>query len=57
MLFPRGKTKFIRPDGTRGESPGTGIVLLGMGEVANAALARCGLGFFVKARTQEAAHV
>jgi hypothetical protein len=57
MLFPRGKTKFIRPDGTRGESPGTGIVLLGMGNVANTALARSGLGFFVKARAKEAAHV
>ncbi len=44
MLFPRGKTKFLRPDGTRGGSPGTGVVLLGMGEAANAALRRCGLG-------------
>ncbi|MFC0407956.1 DNA N-6-adenine-methyltransferase [Roseomonas elaeocarpi] len=49
-LFPRGKTKFVRPDGTRGESPGTGIVLLGMGTVANEALSRCGLGWFIDNR-------
>lgn len=47
MVFPRGKTKFIRPDGTIGGSPGHGIVLLGCGPVANAALERCGLGLFV----------
>lgn len=47
MLFPRGKTKFIRPDGSIGESPGTGVVLLGMGEVANEALRRSRLGLFV----------
>lgn len=47
MLFPRGKTKFIRPDGTVGSAPGHGVVLLGMGPVANAALRRCGLGLCV----------
>ncbi|MFC5358019.1 hypothetical protein [Azospirillum himalayense] len=47
MLFPRGKTKFIRPDGSVGSSPGTGIVLLGAGDVANNALRRCGLGLCV----------
>lgn len=47
MVFPRGKTKFIRPDGSQGRSPGNGIVLLGMGDAANVALARCDLGFFV----------
>lgn len=31
LLFPRGKTKFVRPDGTRGNSPGNGVVLIGMG--------------------------
>jgi hypothetical protein len=49
MLFPRGKTKFVRPDGTRGGSPGTGVVLLGMGLVANGALAGSGLGLCVRA--------
>ena len=48
MLFPRGKTKFIRPDGTRGTAPGHGVVLLGMGAEANEALAESGLGLFVR---------
>ena len=47
MCFPRGKTKFIRPDGSIGRAPGHGVVLLGMGAVANKALAQCRLGFFV----------
>ena len=47
MVFPRGKTKFVRPDGTVGTAPGHGIVLLGMGAVANDALRRCGLGLHV----------
>jgi hypothetical protein len=47
MLFPRGKTKFIRPDGSIGQSPGHGVVLLGMGNVAGGALHECGLGFCV----------
>jgi hypothetical protein len=45
MLFPRGKTKFIRPDGSIGAAPGHGVVLLGMGATANAALQRSGLGW------------
>lgn len=45
-VFPRGKTKFIRPDGSVGGSPGHGVVLLGMGDFANYALERCGLGLF-----------
>lgn len=44
ILFPRGKTKFIRPDGSVGRAPGHGVVLVGMGEVACAALAVSGLG-------------
>jgi hypothetical protein len=47
MLFPRGKTKVTRPDGSIGSAPGHSVVLLGMGEVANAALRQSGLGFFV----------
>ncbi|MCE2563338.1 phage N-6-adenine-methyltransferase [Komagataeibacter sp. FNDCF1] len=39
LLFPRGKTKFIRPDGTRGNSPGNGVVLIGVGMQAVEALA------------------
>src|SRR5262249_3932329 len=44
LLFPAGKTKFIRPDGSIGKAPGTGIVLVGAGSVACEALLRCGLG-------------
>jgi hypothetical protein len=51
MLFPRGKTKFIRPDGSIGRAPGHGVVLLGMGVVANEALQRSGLGFYVAHRS------
>lgn len=38
MLFPRGKTKFVRPGGQIGASPGHGVVLLAMGTVAVDAL-------------------
>jgi len=47
MLFPRGKTKFIRPDGSVGKAPGGGIVILGMGEMAYRAMILSGLGWFV----------
>jgi hypothetical protein len=50
MVFPRGKTKFIRPDGSVGRAPGHGVVLLGMGEIANDALSQSGLGFVIDAR-------
>src|SRR5262245_20552015 len=45
LLFPRGKTKFHRPDGTIGKAPGHGVVLIGMGETACTALRRSGLGW------------
>lgn len=48
MLFPRGKTKFIRPDGSIGKSPGTGIVMLAMGTVPCGALKESGLGLYVR---------
>lgn len=44
ILFPNGKTKFVRPDGTIGKEPGHAVVLIGMGAVACEALRRCGLG-------------
>lgn len=50
MLFPRGKTKFIKPDGSIGKAPGHGIVLLAMGDKAVSALKACGLGLFVPLR-------
>jgi hypothetical protein len=43
-LFPAGKTKFILPSGDIGKQPANGVVLLGVGAVANEALQRCGLG-------------
>lgn len=48
MVFPRGKTKFVRPDGSIGTAPNHGIVLLGCGHVANLALRSSGLGLFVR---------
>lgn len=44
LLFPRGKTKFIRPDGSVGKSPGHGVVLIGAGDRACNALKNSGLG-------------
>jgi hypothetical protein len=66
LLFPLGKTKFVpsprlrrvlesqAPDGIFRNAPGHGVVLLGMGRTANAALARCGLGFFIDLRKRGA---
>lgn len=52
MLFPKGKTKFIRPNGEAGKSPGHGVVLLGMGVLANEALRASGLGFYVNCKAK-----
>lgn len=46
MLFPRGKTRFVRPDGSIGDQPGGGSVLLGMGDRAIAAIHNCELGIY-----------
>jgi len=51
MLFPRGKTKFVRPDGTIGKAPGHGIILIGMGLLASTTLERAHLGLFIPLRT------
>jgi hypothetical protein len=40
ILFWAPKIKFIKPDGTRGEAPGTGTCLFAMGEDCVAALAK-----------------
>lgn len=48
ILFPRGKTKFIRPDGSVGKSPGHGSALLSLGETSTAAMEACGLGLFYR---------
>lgn len=42
--FVAQRLRFLKPDGTRGESPGFGSVLLGFGETCATAVARCGLG-------------
>jgi hypothetical protein len=48
LLFPKGKTKFVRPDGTVGGSPGTGVVLLAIGEIACKALKKSKLGIYLE---------
>jgi hypothetical protein len=49
--FLKGKTKFVMPeDGSIATEPPNGMVLIGVGKVANAALARCGLGWFTQIR-------
>jgi len=50
ILFPRGKTKFHRPDGSIGTAPGSGVALLSMGRCACRALKRSGLGLYVANR-------
>lgn len=45
ILWVSPKIKFERPDGTLGESPGTGTALFAAGERAKRALLRSGLGF------------
>jgi hypothetical protein len=47
LLFPRGKTKFIRSDGSVGKSPGTGVVLFSSGAIATSALVNSGLGMLL----------
>jgi hypothetical protein len=55
ILFPRGKTRFVRPDGTIGMQPGHGIVLVGAGEVTGEALQRSGLGMIWDRRSEKGA--
>ncbi|WP_051626136.1 DNA N-6-adenine-methyltransferase [Kozakia baliensis] len=49
LLFPKGKTKFVKPDGTRGMSPANGVVLMSIGPKATSSLmqaSRADLGIF-----------
>lgn len=48
ILFPKGKTKFIRPDGTEGKSPGTGVVLFAIGSECTEALRKSKLGIYLE---------
>jgi len=50
LLFPKGKTKFVRPDGSIGGSPGTGVVLMAMGSQACLALEQSNLGIYLEVR-------
>jgi|SRR5215831_10262469 len=51
VVFPKGKTKFVMPeDGSIATEPPNGVALVGVGELANTALGRCGLGWFVSNR-------
>lgn len=45
VVFPRGKTRFIQPDGKPGPAPTNGIALIGKGAIACDALRRSGLGY------------
>lgn len=55
ILFPRGKTKFIRPDGTQGKAPGHGVALISMDETCCRALRKSGLGMYWDLTAQPAA--
>lgn len=44
LLFIRGKVKFIRPDGTTGDSPGYGNVMMGFGRRAAGVLRSSRIG-------------
>lgn len=48
LLFPRGKTKFIKADGSIGKSPSSGIALFSKGEEATEILHKCDLGMFFR---------
>jgi hypothetical protein len=52
ILFPKGKTKFHRPDGTIGKCPGHGIVLVAAGAVACKALIASNLGMIWDRRSE-----
>ena len=47
VLFPKGKTKFEKPDGTTGKSPVNGVVLYAIGDRACAALRESGVGIYL----------
>lgn len=46
IVFPRGKTKFVRPDGSIGRSPGHGVALFACGARGCETLKRSRLGMF-----------
>jgi len=48
VLFPRGKTQFVRPDGSIGKAPGHGVALIAMGKFCCRALKNSNLGMYWK---------
>lgn len=56
IVFPKTKTKFVRPDGEAGGCPFNGIVLFAKGEKAVNALESSGLGIFLKISNKECRH-
>ncbi len=48
VLFPKGKTQFIRQTGEIGKSPGHGIVIIAMGTRAKQALKNSNLGIYLE---------
>lgn len=44
LLFIRGKVRFLRPDGSEGESPGYGNVMMAFGRRMAGALRSCRIG-------------
>lgn len=57
ILFVAGKIKFERPDGSIGESPGTGTCLFGAGAIARKVLSRCRLGLVLIPGTERGRNV
>jgi hypothetical protein len=51
VLFPKGKTKFIKPDGTIGGSPSSGVALLACSGYAAEILKQSGLGIYMEQAT------
>jgi hypothetical protein len=52
ICWPKGKTKFVRPDGSIGKAPGHGIVLAAMGDRCCDALIKSGIGMVWDRRSQ-----
>lgn len=48
LCFVKGRIKFRKPDGTVAGTPGAGSLLIGMGEVASAALLQAQLGRYCR---------
>lgn len=54
ILFPKTKTRFIKPDGNLGGCPFNGVVLFAIGETNVKALEKSDLGLFIRIKKLEA---